>query len=202
VASVPPRLVLASTSVTRSGLLRSAGLTFETQAPAVDERALQAELTSAGRTHLELAEDLAAAKAGDVSERCPGCVVIGADQLLLVGTDTFGKPGTREGVVATLRRLRGLTHRLASGVALAEDGRIVWRHTAIAELTMRDLADDEIERYASRAGESVFGSAGAYHIEGLGMTLFSSVTGDHTTILGLPMLPVLAQLRLRGHAVP
>jgi septum formation protein len=122
--------------------------------------------------------------------------------MLLVEGEYLTQPGSHAGVIATLRRLSGRTHELHAGVVLVSDGRIVWRATDVATLTMRRLDEAEIARYAERAGADIHGSVGAYHIEGLGLTLFDRVAGDHTTIRGLPMLPLLAALREHGYVVP
>ena len=200
------RLILASTSPTRRALLEAVGLTFETMRPSVDEDRAREGLLSDGAPLSRFAHDLAVAKARDVSRRPDvmrtAHLVIGADQVLVVGERILTKPGSRAGVVETLRTLRGRTHRLYSSVALAGIAEVVWAETEVAELMMRDLTDAEIERYADRAGEAIHGCVGAYQIEGLGMTLFDRIVGDHTTILGLPMLPLLAELRRHEVTTP
>ncbi len=190
-ADAPP-LVLASTSRTRLDLLAGAGLHPETLAPAVDERAVEARLAEADP--IDLAQALAAAKAEAVAARRPDAIVIGADQVLACEGTTFHKPADRDAARVQLARLQGRTHALHSGVALVREG-VTHRFCASALLTMRALSDEEIELYVAQAGERVRTSVGAYQLEGLGIHLFERIEGDHTTILGLPLLPLLARLR-------
>ncbi|AWN53811.1 Maf family nucleotide pyrophosphatase [Methylobacterium sp. 17Sr1-1] len=192
----PEPLLLASTSPTRRMLLGSAGLTVETRAPGVDERAVEAE--AAGLSPQNLAERLAAAKAGAVAARAPDRVVIGADQVLDLDGTVFHKPADRAGAAAHLARLQGRTHALHSAVALAVGGAVADRFVVTARLTMRPLDEAGIAAYLDAAGPAVTGSVGAYQLEGVGIHLFDRIEGDHSTILGLPLLPLLARLRARG----
>lgn len=195
-------LVLASTSATRKSLLEAAGLSFTTRPPRLDEAAVRDRLLAEGCTHADLAEALAVAKARDVAGRSAGALVIGADQVLVDDGGILTKPGDRAGLLATLERLQGRRHELRSAIAIARGGDVLWRHTAVASLWMRVLAADDIRRYADRAGDTVFGCVGGYRIEGLGVTLFEAIDGEHTTVLGLPMLPLLAALRRLGVLTP
>lgn len=185
------RLALASTSVARRRLLAAAGLPFEIVAARVDERALEAEMPSA--TPAELALALARAKAQ--SALAPGALILGADQVLSLDDRIFHKSATRADALHTLERLAGRTHRLTSAFALARDGELLAADGETAEMTMRALDAAALARYLDAAGPTVLGSVGVYHWEGLGVHLFERVVGDHTTILGLPMLKLLAALR-------
>ncbi|NNM73688.1 Maf family protein [Enterovirga aerilata] len=187
-------LLLASTSRVRRKLLEGAGIPVEAVAPGVDERALQHSI-GPGVAAGDLAAHLAGAKAEAVARQHPDRVVIGADQVLAFEAECLGKPGTREAARRQLARLAGRSHVLHSAVALAVDGQV--RGTAIetARLTLRDLDDAAIALYVEAAGEAALHSAGGYEIEGLGIHLFSRVEGEHSTILGLPLLPTLAMLR-------
>lgn len=191
-------LVLASTSPARRHLLEAVRLVFEVSPPGVDEALERDRFFSNGGRLPDLAAHLAGLKALDVSRRSPEAYVIGADQTLVCNGHLFSKPGDRQGVIETLRQLNGQSHMLSSAVALAKSGKIAWTETAEAHLFMRLLSDEAIEAYAETAGSSVFGCVGAYQIEGIGLTLFDRIEGDHTTILGLPMLPLLAALRRFG----
>jgi septum formation protein len=191
-------LVLASTSPTRRHLLDAVGLDFEVAAPAVDEAVERDRFFAGGGLMSELAAHLAGLKALDVSRQSPAALVIGADQTLLCDGRLFSKPGDRGGVTQTLHQLNGRTHILSSAVALARDGRLAWSGSSEAQLTMRFLSAEAIERYAEIAGSGVYGCVGGYQIESMGLTLFERIEGDHTTILGLPMLPLLAALRRLG----
>jgi septum formation protein len=190
-------LVLASTSPTRLALLVGAGLPVETRAPDVDERALEAK--AAGLAPDALALHLAAAKAESVARDVPDRIVIGADQVLDLDGQVLHKPRDQEDARAHLARLSGRPHALHAAVALAEGGQVVERFVVTAQLTMRALDAQAIAAYVALAGDAVTGSVGAYQLEGLGIHLFEAVAGDHPTILGLPLIPLLGALRTRGH---
>lgn len=185
-------LLLASTSATRRKLLESAGLGVETEAPGIDERAVEAPFNHDPR---EIARGLAREKACAVSRRRPDRIVIGADQTLACGGRLFHKPADRAAARAQLADLSGRAHVLHSAFALAEGGEVIHDDVAEACMTMRDLHEDTIELYLDIAGEAAWGSVGAYQAEGLGIHLFEHIEGDHATILGLPLLPLLATLR-------
>ena len=189
-------LVLASTSPTRRALLAGAGLAAETAAPGVDERAVEA--ATAGLAPEALAMRLAAAKAGAVAGTHPGRIVVGADQVLALDGEVFHKPRDAGAARAQIGRLQGRTHALHSAVAIAADG-AVETFVETARLTMRALDPGAIAAYVALAGEvRVTASVGAYQLEGLGIHLFERVEGDHATVLGLPLLPLLSRLRARG----
>jgi septum formation protein len=186
-------LVLASQSLTRQALLANAGIDFEAAAAELDERAVQqaSGLLAPG----DIAALLAREKALSVSSRQPGKYVIGADQTLAQGERLFSKPAGRPQAAEQLRALAGRSHELHSAVAVARDGKILFEAIAIAAMTMRRLGEAEIDAYLDQAGEAVTSSVGAYQLEGLGVHLFERIEGDHFTILGLPLLPLLAFLR-------
>ena len=146
----------------------------------------------------ETALRLAEAKAIDVSRRNPGARVIGADQVLALGNKIFGKPRDRAHCHEQLQELRGQTHVLISAVVLAKDGMTIWTHTDEAQLIMRDFSDEFLEDYLDAIGDDCTTSVGGYKIEGRGVQLFQSISGDHFTILGLPLVPLLVQLREAG----
>ena len=195
-----PQLVLASASATRHAMLDAAGVPFRSTRPTLDEGALkEAWLRTSSQSPLEgLAASLAEAKARQVSEWEPGALVIGADQVLALGARVFSKALSRDDAKQTLRELGGRTHELHSAVALATNGEIVWRHTDTAHMTVRNFSDEWLETYLNEAGGALSRSVGAYELEGLGVQLFDGVEGNHFTILGLPLLPLLAELRRRG----
>jgi septum formation protein len=191
-----PALVLASGSVTRASLLRSTGLRFEIDPALVDETALKAA-AGASPDPAKLAALLAEEKAKDVSRRTPDKLVIGGDQVLSLGGALLSKATSVDGARLALQRLSGQTHQLSSSVALAIGGEVVWSATDQARLTMRSLSAEALEAYLAAAGDALTTSVGAYQIEGLGITLFERIEGQHATILGLPLLPLLAELRQR-----
>jgi septum formation protein len=186
-------LILASQSRARQMLLANAGIAVETIPAGIDERAVQhgAGLSAPG----EIAALLAREKALFVSSKNPGRFVVGADQTLAMGQRLFSKPAGRAGAAEELQALAGRSHELHSAVAVARDGKIMFAETAIARMTMRPLSGDEIRAYLDEAGEAVTTSVGAYQLEGFGVHLFERIEGDHFTILGLPLLPLLAFLR-------
>jgi len=186
-------LILASQSRARQALLANAGLGFEAVTAEIDERAVQqgSGLSAPG----EIASFLAREKALSVSARQPGKFVIGADQTLALGERLFSKPAGRAQAAEQLRALAGQRHELHSAVAVARDGKILFEAVAIAGMTMRRLGEAEIDVYLDEAGDAVTSSVGAYQLEGLGVHLFERIEGDHFTILGLPLLPLLAFLR-------
>ena len=190
------RLVLASCSATRARLLSDAGVPVEILAPRVDEERIKRGLRAGGMDGAALAERLAEEKARSIHE--PRRLVLGADQVLLLGSRIFDKPASREEAAEQLAALSGRTHRLASAACIVEAGNPVWRRMEEARLTMRKLSPGFIQDYLARIGETAFAGPGAYRVEGLGIQLFESMEGAHATILGLPMLPLLAYLRRRG----
>lgn len=189
------KLVLASSSPFRRMLMENAGLAFEAHAADIDERAVEAPLEKSGATPDQVALVLAEAKAIEVSRRFADALVIGSDQTMSLGTQVFHKPKDLADAANHLRMLAGMTHRLNSAVAVVRDGEVLWQHVAHAELTMRLLTDDFIARHLQRVGTKALASVGAYQLEGEGIQLFEKIDGDYFTILGLPMLPLLAKLR-------
>jgi len=195
------RVVLASASKTRLDLLAAAGLEVEAVPSGLDERAVIAAIAADdtdGLPPADVAAVLAAAKAETVSEMRPGEIVIGADQTLEFDGDLFVKPETIEEARSNLLRLRGKTHLLHAAVSIVRDGESLWSGLETAALTMREFTPQFLGRYSVAAGSDMLESVGSYRIEGLGMQLFDRIEGDHTTILGLPMLPVLTELRKLG----
>ncbi len=196
----PPPLILASASRARRDMLAAAGLAFQVVPADVDEPAIRESLL-AGNAAIgaaEMAMALACAKAAEVGERHVDAHVIGADQVLVLGDRLFEKPGNVAEARAQLLDLRGKTHQLCSAVALATGGRIAWSCLARARMTMRDFSETFLDAYLARVADQVTQSVGAYQLEGLGLQLFENIEGDYFTILGLPLLPLLAELRARG----
>ncbi|MGG7517918.1 Maf family nucleotide pyrophosphatase [Allorhizobium undicola] len=192
------QLVLASTSPFRRQLLTQAGLTFDVAAPGVDEREIESRAEHQSLLPDELALLLGREKALAVSRRMSGALVIGGDQTMSLGNRVYHKPADRNGAREHLASLRGKTHVLNSALALARDGEVLWQHVSKAHLTVRDFSDIWLEAYLDRAGDAVLKSVGAYQVEGLGIQLFSAIEGDYFTIVGVPLVPLLTQLRLQG----
>lgn len=190
-------IVLASGSAARVAMLRAAGVPFEAVPADVDEEAVRAEL---GRSRHKILPEgvamaLAEAKAMEVARRRPEAIVIGSDQVLALDDEIFAKPAGVEGARAQLRALRGRSHVLHSAVVIVDGGRPVWADVGEARLAMRDFSEAFLDDYLARAGVGVLACVGCYQVEGLGVTLFSAIAGDHFTILGMPLVPLLGRLR-------
>lgn len=195
-------LILASKSAARAALLTNAGLQFSVEKADIDERAIELPLINADFGPSDIADVLAEAKAVDVSRRNPSVFVIGADQTMSF-TDRgdvhrFNKPVDMEAARRQLLALSGKTHTLHSSLCCAKDGETVFRYSDEAHLTMRSMAPEFIGRYLSSVGDKALQSVGCYQLEGEGIQLFEEITGNYFTILGLPLLPLLAFLRSQG----
>lgn len=195
-----PALILASASPYRRKMLQAAGLDFEVVVAGVDEAVLKRDLAAAAVAPdaSAVASTLARAKAETVSAAHGDATVIGADQVLALGDELFDKPGDLTAARSQLQRLRGKTHHLISAVVLASGGKTIWEAVDQAKLTMRSFSDAFLDRYLAEAGSDLCRIVGAYEIEGRGVQLFDRVEGDHFTIVGLPLVQLLAQLRARG----
>jgi septum formation protein len=193
-------LILASGSAIRRKVLEAAGVAFEVDVPRVDEEAAKASLRRDGLKPRDQADALAALKALSVSQRREG-LVIGADQMLAIEGETLDKPKDRAEARSHLMRMRGKSHELLCAAVIARGGEVIWRHIETPRLRMRQFSDAFLEEYLDRGGDALFSSVGAYQLEGLGAHLFERVDGDYFSVLGLPLLPLLAFLREQG-AVP
>ncbi len=197
-----PRLVLASGSAVRARLLRDAGLAFEVRDSRVDEDVVKKRFAeSDDRADTDaLALKLADEKALAVSRVETGALIIGADQIMSCNGRRYDKPRDVAEARANLLALRGKTHTLHSAMVLAKDGAIVWRHVGHAHLAMRHFSDEFLDEYLDICGEKVKTSVGCYQLEGPGIQLFDTIDGDYFTILGLPLLALLPELRRQGTA--
>jgi septum formation protein len=191
-------LVLASASRSRRDLLARAGIVAEAVAARVDESEIKNALKAEGAPAITVAETLGELKARRVSRRYPGALVIGADQLLVCGDAWFDKPADLDEAARHLRALRGKTHELATSVSVLRDEVRLWHHNETPRLTARPFSDAFIADYLALVGPAALESVGAYQLEGPGAQLFSRVEGDFFSILGLPLLPLMALLREHG----
>ncbi|MCR9110801.1 nucleoside triphosphate pyrophosphatase [Marivita sp. XM-24bin2] len=193
-----PDLILASGSKIRAELLRNAGVRFDVQVARIDEDAIRQALEAEEASPRDIADALAEMKARKVSDKMPGALVLGCDQVLAVDKAVFGKPETPEAAREQLKILRNRSHTLLSAAVLYEDGEPKWRHVGVVRLRMRDFSDSYLEDYLDRNWDSVRHSVGAYKLEEEGARLFTQVQGDYFTVLGLPLLELLNHLTLIG----
>ena len=192
-------LILASQSAGRLAMLQAAGVDVEAVASAVDEDSIKLAMIAEGAKPRDIADALAEAKAIKVSRKFPEKLVIGCDQILVTDEGVFlRKPRDANDAKAQLALLSGNTHRLVSAAVICEGGKPVWRIVDTAQMTMRELGDEFITQYVEAYWEHIRHSVGCYRIEAEGAQLFSSVSGSQFTIIGLPLLPVLDYLRVRG----
>lgn len=191
-------LILASGSQIRADLLRAAGVPFTVTIPRVDESSIRAALEAEGASPRDMADALAEYKARRVSDRQPGAFVLGCDQILTCDGVIYAKPESPEDARAQLLRLRGQRHQLLSAAVIYQDGEPVWRHVGVARLLMREFSDAYLDDYLARNWDSLRHAVGGYKLEEEGVRLFSRIEGDHFTILGLPLLELLAFFNLRG----
>lgn len=192
------KLILASGSAARQTMLRNAGLEFSTIVSDVDEAAIKSASTA---SPADLAATLAAAKAANIALLAPKALTIGADQILLCEGQIFNKPKSMAQAAEHLRALSGRTHTLITATCIHQGSTQLWHHTASPSLTMRSLTEAYISAYLTAVGPKVLGCVGAYQLEGLGINLFTDITGDFFTILGLPLLPLLGVLRAHEAAL-
>jgi len=190
-------LILASASAARARLLRAAGVTFGVRPAAIEEAAIAASLLGEGTDVEAIAAVLAERKARQVSMWAPQALVLGCDQTLICDGRLVAKARDIGEARSTLKTLRGRAHQLMTAVVLAQDGVAVWRHAESASLWMRRFGDEFLEAYLKTKGSGILDSVGCYRLEGQGAQLFERVEGDFFTILGLPLVPLLAALRER-----
>ncbi|MBE3638270.1 Maf family protein [Mangrovicoccus algicola] len=195
---MPVDLILASSSAIRAELLRNAGLGIETLPARIDEEAIRASFAAEGMDARDVADALAEAKAAKISAKRPGMLVLGCDQVLEHRGAVIGKPETPEAAADQLSRLRGDRHTLLSAAVVYRDGEPLWRHVGVARLEMRAFSEAYAADYLARNWDSIRHSVGGYKLEEEGVRLFSRIEGDHFTILGLPLMELLAWLTLRG----
>jgi septum formation protein len=195
-------LVLASKSAPRRALLEAAGVPLAIDPADIDERAAEAASPKEAATPDGAALLLARAKAFETAKRNKGKTVLGADQTLALGNERFSKPKSIEAARAQLRKFSGKTHALHSGIALVRDGTVLFETVSSAHLTMHKFSDAFLDAYLDDAGDRVMQSVGAYQLESVGVNLFEKIEGDHFTILGMPLMPLLAYFRKSGMMVP
>lgn len=195
-----PRLILASGSLARRTMLKSAGVDFDVVPADIDEAAITAGMISESDCveAADIASTLAFEKAAVVARAHPGSYVIGSDQTLAVGRHMITKATSRSEARDILDRLRGRSHEVVSAVAIVRNDDIIWQSVDAAQLTMRRFSDSFLDQYLDQIGDAALSSVGCYHVEGVGAQLFERIEGDHFTILGMPLISLLEQLRRHG----
>lgn len=188
------KIILASGSETRRAMLENAGVNFTVDPASIDEAAIKASGHAQGMLPDKIALTLAREKARSVSVRQPSSLVIGSDQILALGDELLSKSPDRQNAHGKLRKLQGKTHQLHSAVACYVDGELAFELVDTAELTMKAMSDRDIEAYLDDAGPEIHQAVGCYQIEGKGIRLFKSIDGNHFTIMGMPLLPLLGYL--------
>jgi septum formation protein len=191
-------IILASGSAIRTQMLNQAAVEHEVQVARVDEEMIKASLIAEGAPPRDIADALAEMKAAKVSEKNPGALVIGCDQVLEHAGTLMSKPKTIKDALLQLKKMRGDRHTLLSAAVIYEAGKPVWRHVGIVRLRMRDASDAYLQDYVARNWDSIQDAVGAYKLEEEGVRLFSRIEGDYFNVLGMPLLEILNYLTLRG----
>jgi len=195
---MPNKLILASQSPYRAGLLRGAGVTFTAMPAHIDEGAVKRAAILSGQNVAGTAMQLARLKAEKIAGEHPDALVIGGDQILVCGDDWFDKPVDRAEARSHLRRLRNRSHRLVTATICLQGAQILWQHIEEPLLTMRDFSDAFLDSYLDAEGDHATTTVGAYRLEDQGIQLFDRIDGHHSAIVGLPLLPLLGFLRRIG----
>ncbi|MFT4959870.1 MAG: septum formation protein [Paracoccaceae bacterium] len=195
---MPIPLVLASGSAIRAQLLKNAGVAFSVQLPRIDEQSIKQSLIAEDISPRDIADALAEMKAGKISDKTPGSLVLGSDQVLDFDGTLLSKPQSPDEALAQLKSMRGKRHRLFSAAVIYEDGKPVWRHVGRVTLHMRAASDAYLQGYVERNWPEIGHAVGAYMLEQEGVRLFSRIEGDYFHVLGMPLLEILEYLTVRG----
>lgn len=192
-------LILASASKARFAMLSQAGVDVRQLPVRVDEQSIKESMQAESHPPRDIADALAEMKAARGASKYPGELVLGADQILVSEGHVFDKPKDIVQAKEQLLSLKGKTHQLLSAVVLMQDQNVTFRHISSAKLAVRSFSEDFLDHYLARENEELLHCVGAYRLEGMGAQLFDRIDGDYFTVLGLPLLPVLAHLRIQGY---
>ena len=181
------KIVLASNSKVRKNILEKNGFKCDVKPANIDEETVKESLIKEGATPFLISKNLAELKANKISKNLNGAVVIGADSVIDLGGNIISKPSSREEAMQILKKLNGKMHYLISSVCVSKNGQMIWNYTDKASLTMKNMSDEDLEKYLSKITDDALYSYNVYQIEGEGRALFSSIEGDENTIMGLPV---------------
>ena len=190
--------ILASGSEIRAKLLRQAGVDHVVERPRVDEEMIKQAMLAETATPRDIADALAEIKARKVSDKHPGTLVLGCDQVLDHRGTLLSKPVDQDDALRQLTSLQGDRHSLLSAAVICEDGKPIWRHIGQVRLRMRQVSDNYLSDYVTRNWDSIRHTVGCYKLEEEGVRLFSNIEGDYFHVLGMPLLELLSYLTLRG----
>lgn len=191
-------IVLASGSAIRAQMLTNANIPFTVNVARIDEETIKKSLLSEKASPRDIADALAEMKARKISDKHPGTMVIGCDQVLDFKGKILSKPGTEQDAIDQLSALRGNRHQLLSAAVIYENGQPIWRHVGQVRLQMRDVSDGYLRSYVDRNWSSIRHAVGSYKLEEEGVRLFSGIDGDYFNVLGMPLLELINFLTLRG----
>lgn len=187
-------LILASQSKSRQSMLKNSGVEYRAIPADLDEENIMATLESEGASSGQIALELAKAKAMFISKQHPNDYVIGSDQVLSMDEVLYSKANNKTEAIERLMLFQGKEHFLTSAVCVAKAGEILWHKADVAALKMKEMSHEAIEKYTETAGDDLTSCVGCYAIEGAGIRLFHDIRGDHFTIMGMPLLPLLTYL--------
>lgn len=193
-----PALILASGSRYRAEMLRNAGIEFAVEPARLDERSVEQPLLQSGADPADIAAVLAQAKADEVSGRFAAATIIGSDQTLELAGELLHKPADMDAARRRLLALSGRIHQLHTAICLMRGGEVIWSHLETSHIRFRELNPGFIGRHLARVGDKALTSVGGYQVEGEGAQLIESIEGDFFSIVGLPLLPLIGQLRALG----
>jgi septum formation protein len=189
------KIILASKSKVRKDILDNYKILNEVKPSNVDENIVKNALIKEKASPEIISKNLAELKANKVSSNQPGQLVLGADSVIDLENELISKPENRDEAMEILKKLNGKKHYLISSVCISKDGAMIWNHTDKAELTMKNFTNDDLKKYLAKISDDNLYAYNVYQIEGEGRSLFSNISGDDDTIMGLPVLKIKEYLK-------